>query len=156
MQETAAWGTQVLPTRAPPVPGVPGSPCPLPQGVFLSLGRTQAAQPPGIPRASSQHGGASAAPRHAYLALDQLHHFGCRGKSPHESPQNPMEKDPRRSTELAAERGARLLFIETGRSAAGRGGRSRAAGTRSLASRARQGSAADHAQTTPPRGGAVS
>lgn len=56
------------------------------------------------------------------------------------------------TTELAAERGARLLFIATGRSTAGRGGRARAAGTRSLASRARQGASAGHAQATPPRG----
>lgn len=80
---TAAPGTQVLPTRAPPVPGVPGSLRPLPQGTLHSPGRTQA-----LGR-SSQFGyrgcplstaGVSAAPGHAYLALDQLHHFGCCGE----------------------------------------------------------------------------
>lgn len=63
-----------------------------------------------------------------------------------------MGMDPGRTTELAAEHGARLLFIATGRSTAGRGGRARAAGTRSLDSRARQGASAGHAQVTPPRG----
>lgn len=33
-----------------------------------------------------------------------------------------MEADPRCLTDLAADRGARLLFIATGRSTAGRGG----------------------------------
>lgn len=39
----------------------------------------------GIQKATNTaHGGVRASSGHAYLALDQLHHFGCRGEEPHE------------------------------------------------------------------------
>lgn len=146
---TAAPGTQVLPTRAPPVPGVPGSLRPLPQGTLHSPGRAPQPrahtgpgplQPAWIPRVSSQHRGGERGARACVPCSRSASPFWLlRGGNHTSFRRSRWKRIQGTQRSLQPNAAARLLFIETGRSAAGRGGPARAAGTRFLASRARQG-----------------
>lgn len=151
--DTAAPGSQALPARAPRVPGVPGSPSPR-----LSPPPGRAPQAPGPSAGGDPEGGlhstAGCARRPGTRTLLSISFtiLAVAGRNHTSFCRIRWERirGARRSLQPSA--AARLLFIATGRSTAGRGGRARAAGTRSLASRARHGASTGHAQATPPRG----
>lgn len=97
-------------------------------------------QPVWIPRVSSQHRGGERGARACVPCSRSASPFWLlRGGNHTSFRRSRWKRIQGTQRSLQPNAAARLLFIETGRSAAGRGGPARAAGTRFLASRARQG-----------------